>query len=48
MTENTLKLDDVELNKKELHAFKQPTALNLVDINRIVISYKFGRSNKSF
>ena len=48
MTEKTLKLDNFELNKKELHASKQPTALNLVDINRIVISDNFGHSNKVF
>ena len=48
VTEKTLKLDNFELNKKELHASKQPTALNLVDMNRIVISDKFGHSNKVF
>ena len=30
MSENTLKFDDVEVNEKEFHAFKQPTTLNLL------------------
>ena len=38
MSEKTLKYDDAEVNKKEFHNFKQPIALNLVDINQIVTS----------
>ena len=47
MIENTLKVGDVEVNKKEFHASKQPIALNLVDINQIVTFNKFKQSNKS-
>ena len=38
MSENTLKYDAAEVSKKEFHDFKQPIALNLVDINQIVTS----------
>ena len=41
MIEKTLKLGDVEVSKKEFHASKQHIALNLVDIDQIVISDKF-------
>ena len=33
MSEKTLKFGDVEVNKKEFHASKQPVALDLVDID---------------
>ena len=48
MSEKTLKLDNIEANKKEFHAFKQAVGSNLVDINKIVISEKFKLSNKGF
>ena len=38
MSEKALKFGDVEVNKKEFHASKQPIALNLVDTDKIVIS----------
>ena len=38
MSEKTLKFDNIEVNKKEFHAFKQAIDLNLADINRIVKS----------
>ena len=41
MSEKTLKSGDVEVNKKEFHASKQPIALNLVHENKIVTSDKF-------
>ena len=41
MSEKTLKFGDVEFNKKEFHASKQPIALNLVDIDKVVKSDKF-------
>ena len=46
MSEKTLKFGDVEVNKKEFHASKQPIALNLVDIDKIVISDKFQHGDK--
>ena len=45
MSEKTLKLDNIDTNKKEFHAFKQAVDSNLVDINKIVISEKFKLSN---
>ena len=41
LSKKTLKFGDVEVNKKEFHASKEPIALDLVDINQIVISDKF-------
>ena len=46
MSKNTLKFGDVEVNQKELHASKQPIALNSVNINQIVVSDKFKHSGK--
>ena len=48
MSKNTLKFDNIEINKKEFHASKQPFALNLVNVNQILISDKFEHSNKGF
>ena len=45
MSEQTLKFGDTVVNKKEIHAFKQAIALNLVNTNKIVISDKFKHSN---
>ena len=33
MIVKTLKFDNIEVNKKELHVSKQPIALNLVNVN---------------
>ena len=46
MSKKKLKFGDVEVNKKYFHASKQPTALNLVDINQLVISDKLKHSDK--
>ena len=43
---NTLKFNDVEVNKKEFHVFKRPIGIHSVDINRIVVSQKFKHSDK--
>ena len=48
MSEKTLKLGYIEVNKKKIHTFKQPITLNLVDIDEIVISDKFKHNNKNF
>ena len=48
MSEKTLKFGDIEVDKKEFYASKQPIGLNLVDTNKIVISDKFKRSDKGF
>ena len=41
MTEKTLKFDSIVVNKKEFHKPKQPTDLNLVNVDQIVTSDKF-------
>ena len=46
MSEYTLKFNHVEVNKKEFHASQQPIALNLVFINKIVVSDKFEHNDK--
>ena len=46
MSEKTLKFGDFEINQSEIHAFKQAIALDLVDVNQIVISKKFKHSNR--
>ena len=38
MSEKTLKLDHIKLNKKELHKSKQPVDLKSVSVDQIVIS----------
>ena len=48
MSENTLKIDNTEVNKKELHRSKQPTDLSLLDINETIIFEKFKHSNDAF
>ena len=48
MSGKTLKFDNIVVNKKEFHASQQPIDLNLVDINKIVISDKFKHSDDGF
>ena len=48
MSGKTLKFVNIEGNKKEFHASKQAIHLNLININKIVISDRFKHSNKGF
>ena len=48
MSEKTLKFGDVENNNKNYATFKLLITLNLVAIDKIVISDKFKYSNKDF
>ena len=48
MSEKTLKFGDVENNNKNYATFKLLITLNLVAIDKIVISDKFKNSNKDF
>ena len=48
MSKKTLKFDNIEVNKKQFYACKQPIDLNLVGINKVVISDKFKHTDKSF
>ena len=45
MSEQTLKLGDIVVNKKEVHSSKLAIALNLVDTDKIVVSDKFKYSD---
>ena len=47
MSKKTLSFN-IEANKKEFHVSKQPTALDLVLIDKIVLSDKFGSSDNGF
>ena len=46
MSDKTLKFGDVEVNKKGFNTFKISITLNLLDIDKIVISDKFKHSDK--
>ena len=48
MSEKRLKFNDVEVDNNEFHAFKQTITLNLLDIEKIVISDKFKHGDKGF
>ena len=48
MSEKTLKLNNVRVNKKEFHKSKQPIDLDLVTIDQIVVSDKFKHSDDGF
>ena len=48
MSEKTLKFNNIRVNKKEFHKSKQPIDLDLVTVNKIVVSDKFRHSNESF
>ena len=48
MSGNTLKFNNIKLNKKEFHKSKQPIDLDLVTVNQIVVSYKFKHSDGDF
>ena len=47
MSEKTLKIDNIRLDKKEFHKSKQPIDLDL-NVNQIVISEKFKHSDDGF
>ena len=48
MSEKTLKFGNFIVNKKKFNTFKQPITLNLVDIDKIVISDKCKHNDKDF
>ena len=41
MSKKALKFYNVEVNKKEFHTSKEPIALDLVNVDQILISDKF-------
>ena len=48
MSEKTLKFNNIILNKKTFHRSKEPNDLLPVDLDQIVVSYKFKHPNQSF
>ena len=48
MSGNTLKFNNIRLNKKEFHKSKQPIDLDLVTVDQIVVSDKFKHSDEGF
>ena len=47
-SEKTLKFNNIRVNKKEFHKFKQPINLDLINVDQIVISDKFKHDNGGF
>ena len=48
MSEKTLKLNNIRLNKKEFHKSKEPIDLMSVNVDQIVVSDKFKHSDEGF
>ena len=48
MSEKKLQFNNIRLNKKEFHKFKQPINLELVNIDQIVVSDKFKHNDDGF
>ena len=48
MSEKTLKFNNIRLNKKEFHKSKEPIDLLSVDLDQIVVSYKFKHNGEGF
>ena len=48
MSEKTSKFNNIILNKKKIHKSKEPIDLLSVDLNQIVVSYKFKHNDKGF
>ena len=48
MSEETLKFDNIRLNKKEFHKSKLPVDLKSVNVDQIVVSEKFKYSDNDF
>ena len=48
MSEKRLKSNNIKLNKKEFHKSKEPIDLLSVDLDQIVVSYKFKHNDKGF
>ena len=48
MSGNTLKFNNIRVNKKEFRKYKQPIDLSLVIVDQIFISDKFKHSDDGF
>ena len=48
MSEKTLKNNNIRLNKKEFHKYKQSIDLKSINVDQIVVSDKFKHSDEGF
>ena len=48
MSEKTLKCDNIRVQKKEFHKYKQATDLDLITVDQIVVWDKFKHSDGGF
>ena len=48
MTERTLKFNNIRVNKKQFHKFKEPIDLMSVNVDQIVLSDKFNHNEDGF
>ena len=48
MSEKTLKVNNIRLNKNEFHKSKEPIDLMSVNVDQIVVSDKLKHNNKGF
>ena len=48
MSEKTLKVNNITLNKKEFHKSEKPIELMSVILDQIVVSEKFKHNNEGF
>ena len=48
MSEKTLKFNNIIINKKKIHRSKEPIDLLSVDLDQIVVSYKFKHNDEGF
>ena len=48
MSEKTLKINNIRPNKKKFHKPKEPIDLLSVDLDQIVVSYKFKHNDEGF
>ena len=48
MSEQTLKFNNISVNKKEFHKSKQPIDLDIVMVDQIVISDRFKHSDEGY
>ena len=48
MSKKRLKFDNIKVNKKEFHKSEEPIDLLSVDLDQIVVSYKFKHNDEGF
>ena len=48
MSEKTLTFNNIKINKKEFHKSKEPIDFLSVDLDQIVVSYKFKHNDEGF